>query len=436
MRYAIILLIVAAALTLGGTLLSQYEGYVELGLGSGTYQMPLWYFIVALAALVITAMLLFKLVWTVIRIPAIAKRFGKKRRQYRAGDLLQKGMLAMGKGQWKQAESLLSKGARISHQAKKDPSLFLAAAAQAAQNLGAEDRRDQYLLEARQLSAEGVDTLTAALSEASLHLDQKAPEKALAVLEPHKTSHFLNPKFLQIECEAYAQLDRYDDVWRLLPSMKKHFPSKSAYQARVQSVAKSLFDSQNSALDTVEQAWSELPKLAKKDEGLLLSFVSALIYRGQEEKAEKMLSSMIKSEYSDPLIHAYTQLEVGSSNERLRKMEGWLKYHPENAYLNYGAAKFAYQSEQHEKAKTYAETSMKELAMPETLALLGKIYEALGDSSHALQAYKGSVALTYSDSVSDVAVGEVLGHDEKMALPANENSHDDGDSRVVEAKPA
>lgn len=433
MRYAIILLVFAAAMTAAGTLLSQNEGYVEIGLTNGTYKMPLWYFIVALVVLIVASIIAFKILATIISIPGLTKRFGKKRRAYKANELLQKGMLAMGKGQWKKAEKILVKGARLSHNANNDPSLFLSTAAQAAQNLGAEERRDQYLLEARQLSVEGIDTITTALSEASIHLDEKQPEKALAVLQPHRTSHYSNPKLIQIESEAHAQLDRYDEVWQLLPSLKKYLPSKQAYEERQEEVAKALFASPNSSLESIEKAWSELSKSSRKDEGVLLNFISALIYRDEEERAEKMLSSMIKTDYSDPLIHAYTQLDIGSSNDRLRKVQHWLKSHPDNAYLNYGAAKFAYQSEQLPLAKDYAEKSIKELAMPETLALLGKIYEALGESSSALQAYKGSIGLIYTDN-APLVEGDVLPQanhemlpqmDEKTVVEAEDSNHQD-----------
>lgn len=433
MRYAIILLLIAAGLTLGGTYLSHHEGYVELGLSGGTYQMPLWYFLIALVVAIVALMIVFKVLWTIIRLPAITRRFGKNRRKLVANDLLQKGMLAMGKGHWKKAENLLVKGSRVAHKANRDPGLFLATAAQAAQQQGADARRDQYLLEARQLSAEGVDTFTTALSEARLHLNKHEPQKALDAIAKHRHSNLLNPELQSIEAEANEQLGNYDVVWDVLSRQKKHFKSKEAFKARQNEVATALFNAEHSTLEKIERTWSELPRAAKADESLFLNYISGLIHHGQEEKAEQLLAKAVRKDFSDPLIHAYTQLEVGSSNARLETFRKWLRYRGDNAYLNYGAAKFAYQSEQFDVAKEYAETSIKSQPLPETFALLGKIYEALGEHASALNAYKGSVGLIYADEPQAIA-GDVLpAPAETAALPSGDTA--DKDNVVTEQSP-
>lgn len=416
MRYAIILLLIAAGLTIGGTLLSQNEGFVALSLANGTYQMPLWYFIVALFAAVVLLMIALKVIWSIIRLPAGLKKFGKNRRTEKSNALLQKGLLAMGKGQWKQAEKQLAKGAHLSYQAKRDPSIFLTLAAEAAQRQGVDVRRDQYLLEAHQLAAEGVNTLATTLSEAKLHLDAGEPQKALAVLKDETGNNRHNPKLQAIAREAYRQLDRYDEVWALLPALKKTAPSRQVFQEKQLAAAKGLFDSPNSSLASVEKVWSELPKAAKNDDSLLLSFVSALLQHGKEEQAESVLAARIRQTYSDPLIHAYTQLEVGSSSQRLEKIRRWLKQQPTNAYLHYGAAKLAFQSEQLDEAKKHAEAAVSQLELPEAFALLGQIHEALGDSESALTAYKGSVNLTYAPPQFGVS-GELLTAETTAALP-------------------
>ncbi len=407
MRQAIILLVIIALLTIGGTMLHDTTGSVTISLANGDFQMPLWYFVIALAVAIPVLVLAINLLWSIIRLPKTLSRFSKKRREVGAGQFLQKGMLAMGKGQWKKAEKLLIKGAKLTQKANGDPSLFLSTAAQAAQHQGAEHRRDEYLLEARQLSVEGADTLTSALTEAHLHLDENDTQKALKAIMPHKTLYGQNPQLQMVESDIYEAQGDYEKVWELLKDLKKQFTDKEKYKARKVEVAKALFIAENSTLDSIESVWSELPKDCKQDDNLFLNYVSGLIHHKQEEKAEKLLSKQIRKSYSDPLIHAYTQLESGSSSQRLKTVKHWLKFNPENPYLNYGAAKFAFESEQFEAAKDYATTSIKAQPLPEALALLGKIYEALGESSNALQAYKGSVGLIYTDNSEPVS-GEVL----------------------------
>lgn len=422
MRHAVILLIIAALLTVGGTYLSQNEGSVVVQLSNGAYQMPLWYFLVALVVGILALMLVIKVLWSVIRLPKTMARFGKNRRTLNANNLLQKGMLAMGKGQWKKAENLLVKGSRLMHKANGDPSLFLSTAAQAAQRQGADARRDQYLLEARQLSVEGVDTLTSSLAEARLHLEAGEPQQALEAIKEQRTLYGQNPQMLAIQSEANEQLGNYPAVWGLLSDLKKQFPDKAGYHIRQMDVAKHIFVAENSRLEDIEKVWSELPKAAKQDDSVFLNYVSGLLHHGQDNMAEQLLSKSIRKDYADPVIHAYTQLEIGSSTERLGKIKRWLKSAPDNPYLNYGAAKLAFQSELLEDARNYATASIKAQPLPEAFALLGKIYEALGESSNALHAYKGSVGLIYADQPEAIA-GEVLPASETVALPsADENS--------------
>ncbi len=417
MRQAIILLVIIALLTVGGTFLHEAGGNVTIDVGNATYQMELWYFVIALAILIPVLLVLASLLWALIRLPHTLSRLGKNRREVNAGKLLQKGMLAMGKGQWKKAEKLLIKGARLTKKSKGDPGLFLSAAAQAAQQQGAQERRNDYLLEARQLSVEGADTLTTALTEARLHLESNEVEKALAAIKPQKALYGQNPQLQRIESEIYAALGNYQQVWELLQDLKKQFPDKNSYQARQISVAKELFIAENSTLDSIERVWAELPKDSKQDDGVFLNYVSGLIHHGQEEKAERLLTKQISKHYSDPIMHAYTQLDIGSSNQRLKTIKRWLKFQPDNPYLNYGAAKFAFQSEQFETAKDYATAAVKAQPLPEAFALLGKIYEALGESSNALQAYKGSVGLIYAEAPEAVSGEMLLTNQTAAALP-------------------
>ncbi|MBS9778160.1 MAG: hypothetical protein KGV50_05280 [Gammaproteobacteria bacterium] len=426
MRHAIILLIIAALLTVGGTYLSQNEGSVAITLANGTYEMPLWYFLVALVTAIVTVMIVVKVVWTVIRLPKILGGFGKNRRKITANNLLQKGMLAMGKGQWRKAENMLVKGSRLMHKANGDPSLFLSTAAQAAQQQGADARRDQYLLEARQLSVEGVDTLTSSLAEARLHLEAGESNQALESIKTQRTLNGQNPQILAVQSQAYEQLGKYREVWDLLSDLKKQFPDKEGYKIRQMEIANIIFTSDNSSIDDIERVWSELPKAAKLDDNVFLAYISGLITHGQEERAEQLLSKSIRKDTSDMVIHAYTQLECGSSTERLGKIKRWLKSNPQNAYLNYGAAKFAYQSELFDDAKDYALASLESQTIPETFALLGKIYEALGEGTNAMQAYKGSLALIYTSQPQAIA-GDVLLSTDTLGLP-------EAESNISEAK--
>ncbi|MPV85870.1 heme biosynthesis HemY N-terminal domain-containing protein [Ostreibacterium oceani] len=408
MRYAVILILSMVALVWLGTMLHDYQGYVTVTLPQGRYEMQLWYFALAVLVTVLAITLIVKVLALLIHLPRTLQRFSKNHKKLKANNLLQKGMQAMGKGHWRQAEKYLAKGAKVATASAQDPTLFWTNAAEAAQNQGADERRNQYLLAARQLAAEGIDTLSAALVEAELHLKQNHPQKAIDVLLTHHHSHYLNPKLISLEIKAYTQLGDYENTWLRLSHLKKHLPNKASYTDKQTEIATALFHSHETPLTAIEKAWHDLPKAVKQQDSMLLNYASALIHHGETDKAEKLLENAIKAEFPDPLIHAYTQIDNGSSRQKLKKIEKWLKYHPKNAYLNYGAAKFAFASDELEAAKVYAEQSLTEIALPEVLTLLGDIYDKLGETSHALSAYKNAARMTYGNEAKKSVSGVLL----------------------------
>lgn len=417
MIYAIVILCLVAGLTIVGTLLSRYPGYVELSLSSGHYEMPLWYFVLILCVLLLVLMLTIKIVWFIIRLPSKNRANRNKKRYAKAQKLLEQGMKCISQGQWKKAEKLMNKGAHLCYQSEHDPSLFLSYAAQAAQQQGANDRRDRYLLASRQLAVEGVDTLTTALNEAELHLEANETAQAIAVLQSQEARYGKNPRLLLLELAAYEQQGDYAKAWELLKQQKKFFANKAAYLARQLQLLRLLLEDEKTSLATIEGAWQDFPK-QEKTNTLILSYASALVLRHEADKAEEVLARAIRQSADNTLIHAYAQLDAGSSTARMHKVISWLRQEVDNAYLHYAAARLAFLSKQYVEAATHAQKALSLTQIPEAFALLGKIYEQQGEMEKALFAYKNAVWLLYPEAKE--AEGEVLlDFDAKKALPDN-----------------
>jgi len=416
MKYALIFVMVVVFLVVASTYLHDNPGYVEIGLRTGTYTMSLWYFLVAMVVAIAFLMLSLKLIWTVIKVPAILKRFGKRRHMVKANAWLQKGISAMDKGHWRKAENYLVKGAQASYKMRGDTSLFLTKAAEAAHRQGACDRRDDYLLEARQQVIEGADRLTTALSEARLYIDSAQYDKAVEVLKPHEYAMHRHPQLVTTLYEAQMQAGDYMAAWKLLAVLKKQLPSKAVFLQKQLQVATAVFSAHEQSLEAVDYVWRTLPKTLKKEESTALLYISALIHHDSMDKAEIILAKMIGASFSEQLIHAYTQLDSPATPSRLKKMQGWLAYQPDNAYLNYGVAKLAFELAEFDVAKTHVEQSITELPLPEALALLGNIHEALKRPNEALQAYKGTVKLLYENDVK-LLTGDILPASNTPSLP-------------------
>lgn len=319
---------------------------------------------------------------------------------------MQKGLLALGQGRWKQAENHLAKGARLAVTENVNTGLFLSGAAEAAQRLGATDRRDYYLLQARKQEIEGDKTLSTDLTEAKLMLESDEAEKAVKALERHHGSEYLTPELLQLEYNARLQLGQYEEAWQMLPKMKKRVFSAEEMVTKRHELAKKIFSDQGVELTLIEKTWQALSKHEKQDDDLILAYASGLLAHDKFDEAESILAKSIKQSYSDPLIHAYTQLDHGSASGMLANIENWLRYKPDNAFLHYAAAKYYFKKNELDKAKEHAEKSLSLESLPEMYALLGKIYESAGEPGLAMKAYKKTVGLVYRET--EAKQGELL----------------------------
>lgn len=405
MRYVILFLIVTGLLVFAGIKIEDV-GSVALTLDSGTYRMKFGVFLMLLVVLVLLLMLGFWLIWKFIKLPKNIKGFFSNRQARKANDLLQIGLLELGQGRWKQAENHLAKGARIAGNEDADTSLYLSGAAMAAQRLGADGRRDHYLLQAKKQQMIGVDTFSTDLTEASLLLEQGDAQKALNILAQHQGNAGLSPELLRLEYRAQQKLGQFEAAWDMLPRMKKRVFDAVELAEQRHKIAKIIFSDQSSRVELMDKTWKALGKNEKQDDDLILGYVSGLLTHEKFDEAELVLAKAIKQSYSEPLIHAYSQLEKGSTSTMLNHISSWLRYQPDNAFLHFAAAKNYFKKNEFEKAKEHAEKSLKLDNISEVYALLGRIYEASDEPALAMSAYKNSVNLVYRQD--EVKQGELL----------------------------
>ncbi len=422
MRYVILLIIAVISFALLGTFMSQHDGVISISLkGYPDISTSFWFFALSLFLFIVVTLILFRVLWWVVTIPGKFKKYRKNRKSYRANSLLQKGMLAMGKGHWKRAESILIKGSKYSESAGGDSSLFLSTAAIAAQNQGANDRRDKYLLQARHLKLDGIDTIASSLTEARINLDQDKPEKALKLMSKFDTTeHSSNLQVLNIKIQANIELHNFADAFDGLSSAKKQLSKKDFYEKSLE-IANMTFLEKDLDMNVKQRIWDSLTKPMKQEDNIILSYASALLNSGEQSASEKLITKAISKNYSSTLISAYSQIEDGSPVEKLKSVKRWLNSQPDSAGLNYAASKFSFQSGNFEEAKAYAKTSLKAKPEAEAFTLLGAIYEALDKKEAALHSYKAAINFSSFVNKSESISGEVLPAKEEV-LKLEENS--------------
>ena len=215
MKWLIVLLMVLIASVLVALLAAQEPGYVLIIYQDWKIESSLTLLVTLLAVAGVALYYLIRSLSGLIHVPKRVGNWRRHRRDGRAESALNRGMLALFEGDWKQAEKLLVKTGKLSH----SPLLNYLGAARAAQQQGAFEQRDEYLRKAALVDDSA--KVVMGLTQARLQLDQKQYEQALACLENLRR---IAPKHRYILCllaELYRTLKEWHRLEDLLPTLKR-----------------------------------------------------------------------------------------------------------------------------------------------------------------------------------------------------------------------
>ncbi len=138
------------------------------------------------------------------------------RRIEKAHTALPKGLIEYAEGRFQQAEKIFLQQIEYSD----NRLLAYLSAARAAQQLGAHDRRDDYLLKAHLEAPEA--EVAIGLTKAELQLAHDQNEQALATLTTLNEQVENHPYVLTLLANTYKHLHDWDNLKTILPALKKH----------------------------------------------------------------------------------------------------------------------------------------------------------------------------------------------------------------------
>ena len=140
-------------------------------------------------------------------------------------------------------------------------------------------------------------------------------------------------------------------------------------------------------------AWKNVPKDQRKDISLLETYYSSLIRTGLHDKAEKDLAADLRREWRPQLVELFGIVDGSDPPRQLKKAEGWLKNHGEDADLLLAAARLCLRNELWGKARSYLETVISIRPTPEAYQEYGRLLSRLGEGDAAADAYRAGLSL-------------------------------------------
>lgn len=389
-RYLAAIFLLTALAVWGERQLEGQAGYVLLHIGPWIVETTFIALVLGLVGFLLLAYLIFTLLRSIYRMPGDLKGAWQQRRRDKAQKALTDGLLRLSEGRWEQAE--LSLVQRVSDLGM--PVLSYLGAAQAAQRLHADDRRDQYLELALQSSPES--EIAVLLTQAQLQLQQGRDEDALATLVRARELDPNNQRALELLIDLRATKGDWQALQDLLREADRaRFLSVERLQdLKVQVACQRLNAAgKEGDVDDLMHAWNDTAKRLRDLPSVTRAYVTRLRVCGEDQLAADQIVQFMKRHWDDELAKIYGQLQQDDSVAQLATVEEWVQRHGEKPVLLTLAGQLCLGNKLWGRARSYLERSLAQSPEPATLLALGELNAETEDSAAALENYRTGLAL-------------------------------------------
>lgn len=383
MKFGAIVIVALILSAVGAHFLLGDPGYVAINFRGYLIEM-------SVPVLVGLAVLLVIAVWLIRRIIQAPRRIGEAAGRYRAGRAglkLTRGMIEVAEGNFARGEKLLARAADTS-----DAPLFnYLQAARAAHLQGKDERRDEWLKLAYEHTPEAANAVL--LTQAELQLDREQYEQALATLRRIEENSRDHSHALALLGRLYFRLEDWAQLAEILPRLQKQGRVKQdtldQWTIRVHSEN---FDRAADGAAVIAE-WKRVAKRLRADDTLLDAYYMNLMRAGLHDKAEKDLASALKAEWRASLVRLFGLVEGADPSKQLKRAEGWLAKHGDDADLLLAAARLCLRNELWGKARSYLETVISLRPTPEAYQEYGRLLTQLGETDAAADAYRDGLGM-------------------------------------------
>jgi HemY protein len=327
----------------------------------------------------------------IFTLPGRIRGWKKERGARRARRALTKGLVELSEGNWKAAEKSLMRHI----QGSDTPLLNYLAAAKAAQQQGAHERRNRYLKLAHQ-STPSAD-VAVGLTQAELQLSHEQLEQALATLKHLQGIAPHHAYVLNLLKDLYLRLEDWSQLQRLLPELgKRKVIEGEDLRALETLVYRKILE--RAELDPDPERlvliWGGIPKKIRKEGELIADYAQRLMERERGELAEPLLRESLQQQWDERLAEIYGRVEGEDSAKQLAAAESWLKKRPENPVLLLTLGRLSLRNQLWGKARSYLEASIGAIPSAEAYRELAQLLERLGEKEAAMEYYRAGLELT------------------------------------------
>ncbi|TAL75361.1 MAG: heme biosynthesis protein HemY [Rhodanobacter sp.] len=386
-RWILWLVIAAALAAFGWHWVAADPGYVLVRLHGWRVQTT----VVAAVVVLVVAWAVLTGLWRLVSWPfgALSRRHRRVSRRRLAA-----GLIALLEGRLGDAERDLNRASRLD--LMRGPALL--ASAEAASRRGEHERALEILAEASQSAPMAARVLRARI----LCRDGK-PGEALALLAPDADKGTLPPGgWRELAQAALAAGDTKRALTTLQPLHKSGALGARGYAALEAEVLRAAIDAAPDGAE-LNTLWSNLPKTQRRVPAAIDAYARRIAGFGLILPAMDELESALRREWSPQLAETYGILAGGDLDARLRRVEGWLDAHPNDAVLLLAAGRVCVRDHLWGKARQYLERSLALVPSSGAWEVLGEALAGQGDAERAQRCWRNALAMTRGEAVQSLA---------------------------------
>ncbi len=334
------------------------------------------------------------------RMPAKVGDWQENRHQRLSEKYLSRGLMALVEGDWNKAEVYLIKGASHS----QSPLVNYLAAARAAQQLGAVERRDGYLMQAYKDEPDA--DVAIGLVQAELQIKHHQTEQALATLTQ---LHDKKPKQDQVKSmllHTYAELKDWDAMLELLPKVERAgiLPREQIQAKQLEAYAGVLkcigsnqdvrqADNLQATKEKLNNAWLNIPRKLRAEFHLIEVYTEEKLKLSDTLDCEPLIHKALKKQWDVALLGLYGLVEGKDLAKQLKFAESFIPGHARDAVLLLTLGRLSVRNKLWGKARSYLEESIEINPLPEAYRTLATVLDELGEHDAAVVYYQKGLEL-------------------------------------------
>lgn len=312
------------------------------------------------------------------------------RRQARARDDLDRAVLELAAGRWQDAEELATRTAAGAVQ----PATHWLLAARAADLLLELGRRDEYLARAREAAADEPAPVLVAAAE--MNLKRGALDVAFEALQSLEKLGTLNSRALLLLARVHRQRGDFDRLKNMEPKLRE---ARGIAPGQVDEIMDALYvdmlrvATERGGRAAIDAVWSDATRAARRRGPVVVAYARAIARHGDAAGAAQALDDLLRTDWHEPAVQFYGEIQGGDELARLRRAEEWLRTRREDPALLVACARLCVAAELYGKARTYLESSQQIRPRADTAQLLAHLLERLGERDRALKVLHDGLAL-------------------------------------------